>query len=78
MANAQADLGLAWLMQGKESEGWGQLHRAQTTFRRQHDTLGLVQCLNNELAYFQKRENARGSNEVELKLAELRNVTKDR
>jgi tetratricopeptide (TPR) repeat protein len=53
-ADAEADLGLAYLLMGDEAAGLRWLHTAQQGFEiaRQHEQL--VQCLENEAAYLEQ------------------------
>jgi hypothetical protein len=50
-AQAEADLGLAYLMSGDEAAGLRWLHNAQQSFEAVGDREQLVQCLENEVAY---------------------------
>ena len=47
---AEADLGLAYLLCGQENSGLNWLHNAQQGFQSAGQTDQLVQCLENEAA----------------------------
>ena len=51
---AEADLGLAYLMCGQENSGLNWLHNAQQGFQSAGQTDQLVQCLENEAAYLEQ------------------------
>ncbi|MCU0980739.1 MAG: hypothetical protein MUF25_16440, partial [Pirellulaceae bacterium] len=55
-AEAEADLGLAYLLMGDETAGLRWLHQTQQTFEAtgQHDAL--FQSLENELAYLEQTQ----------------------
>ena len=50
---AEADLGLAYLLVGDENAGLRWLHAAQQSFESTGQSESLVQCLENEAAYLE-------------------------
>lgn len=52
--DAEADLGLAYLIVGRESEGLLRLKEAQLEFKRQGRTQDLLVSLENQLRYFER------------------------
>ena len=71
-ADAEADLGLAYLMTGNESEGLGKLHAAQGSFEAAGDLESLALSLENEAAYFQQAKKPNEEKLVRAKLDQYR------
>jgi tetratricopeptide (TPR) repeat protein len=69
-ADAEANLGLVYLITGNETEGLHALHDAQAHFLATRDIGGAVQCLENEAAYLQQTGKADTERQVRLHIQE--------
>jgi len=69
-AQAEADLGLAYLIVGDEQRGFDTLHRAQQSLDRQHTEL-LIKSLRNELRYSKATENDSRTDQIIARLRKL-------
>jgi hypothetical protein len=70
-AEAEADLGLAYLLMGDEPAGLRWLHRAQERFETAGDRRHLIQSLENELAYCRQAKKKPRAGEIETRLRQL-------
>ena len=70
-AEAEADLGLAYLLIGNEQAGFRWLHRAQARFESTGAHEHLVQSLENELAYVQQAKKKDEAKSIKSRLANL-------
>jgi len=70
-AEAEADLGLAYLLVGSEKAGLQWLHRAQTRFESTGAHEHLVQSLQNELDYLKQAEKKNEAKSIAKRLANL-------
>jgi hypothetical protein len=70
-AQAEADLGLAYLMNEEESAGLRWLHSAQRRFQRQGDLDLLAKSLFNEAEYFKAKKQTDRSEELTRRRLEL-------
>jgi len=68
---AEADLGLAYLLVGDEQSGLRWLHAAQQKFEAAGDIEQLVQCLENELEYFQQQKRKDEAKSIRRRLETL-------
>jgi hypothetical protein len=68
---ALADLGLAFLIAGADSEGLHHLHLAQAQFRNQEKYDQLLQSLHNELSYFECLGERTKSTQLQKNIQEL-------
>jgi len=72
-ADAEANLGLAYLMTGDDQAGLQRLHAAQRRFEATKDVEKLRQSLENEAAYLEKLEKKEAAAEVWQRLQALGN-----
>lgn len=70
-AEAEADLGLAYLLIGDEQSGLNWLHRAQARFESTGAHDNLVQSLENELAYLEQAKNKKEAKALRERIAAL-------
>ena len=68
---AEADLGLAYLLCGQESSGLNWLHNAQQGFQSAGQTDQLVQCLENEAGYLEQVKKGDLAKTIRDRLASL-------
>ena len=68
---AEADLGLAYLLVGDQQSGLRWLHVAQQKFEAAGDVEQLVQCLENEWEYFQQQEKKNEAKSIRRRLETL-------
>jgi tetratricopeptide (TPR) repeat protein len=73
-AEAEGDLGLAYLLVGNEQDGLKWLHRAQARFESAVAHEHLVQSLENELAYLQQADKKHEAKSVNRRLAQLQAI----
>jgi tetratricopeptide (TPR) repeat protein len=73
-AQAEADLGIAYLSLGMEVAGLRWLHSAQQRFAEQQDVPLLMQCLTNEATYFSHARKEAEADSVRQKLRQLERV----
>ncbi len=71
-AEAEADFGLALLVQGRESEGLASLHRAQARFEQAGQHEEWTQALLNESAYLENIGQAGKAQDVQGRIASQR------
>jgi tetratricopeptide (TPR) repeat protein len=69
-ADAEANLGLAYLMRSDETNGLRWLHNAQQRFVMVRNHAGLWQCLENEAKYLEQTGNTQDANRVRQRLGE--------
>ncbi len=69
---AEADLGLAYLLSGDENAGLRWLHTAQQDFEASGQPEPLIQCLENEDAYLQRAKKTDLAKAVQQRLQTLR------
>ncbi len=69
-AEARADLGLAYLMMGDESNGLQELHTAQRHFEAIGDTSLLLTSLQNELAYHEKKSHRKEAKAIRERIVD--------
>jgi tetratricopeptide (TPR) repeat protein len=70
-ADAEANLGLAYLMAGDEGNGIRLLHGAQVRFAAARDLHGLLQCLENEASYLQSLGKTEDTRRVRERIQQL-------
>ncbi len=70
-ADAEANLGLAYLMSDNEETGIRWLHHAQQRFEATHNREGLQQCLENQAEYFANSGRSEDANRLRQKVREL-------
>ena len=70
-AEAEADLGIAYLILGDETNGLQWLHRAQQHFRAHNDTGQLIKCLTNEAKYLEDAGHTQRAGEVREQIGQL-------
>jgi len=70
-ADAEVDLGLAYLMLGAEKEGMKRLHAAQERFEREGNWESLTLSLANEAAYLEETKKNKEAATVRRRLDEL-------
>ena len=68
LADAEADLGLAYLTRGEEQKGLKLLHSAQTRYAGAHDDLGLAKSLRNEGEYYKHLKRKQDLVEIQTRL----------
>lgn len=73
-AQAEADLGLAYLIMGDEPAGLKWLHRAQQEFEASGSEEHLAQSLENELAYLQQAKKKNDARQVQQRLERLQSL----
>ena len=70
-ADACADLGLAYLMTGDEQRGLQWLHDAQTQFQASNQPANLIRSLQNELTYFESKQQEESSAAIRGRLNQI-------
>jgi hypothetical protein len=70
-AEAEANLGLACLMQGNEADGLAWLHSAQDRFEKSGERASLMQSLTNEMNYFGHTKRPQQAEAIHQRLAAL-------
>lgn len=70
-ADAEANLGLAFLTTGKEADGLQWLHAAQARFETEGDADGRAQSLRNELRYLEERGRTKEAGDIRERLRVL-------
>ncbi|MBN8625213.1 MAG: hypothetical protein J0M17_06980 [Planctomycetes bacterium] len=70
-AEAEADLGLAFLMSGEKTQGLRYLHQAQQRFSAQGDFEGLALALENEIAFLENSDGKADARAVKERLTEM-------
>jgi tetratricopeptide (TPR) repeat protein len=70
-AEAEADLGLAYLMIGDEASGLRWLHQAQQSFEAAGQQQALVQCLENEAAFLEQAKKSDLAKAVRKRVATI-------
>jgi tetratricopeptide (TPR) repeat protein len=73
-AEAEADLGLALLMNGDEPGGLRCLHQAQVSFEKEGSTDMLIQCLNNEANYLRHTNKRDQAADIGAKITRLQST----
>jgi hypothetical protein len=73
-AEAEADLGLAYLLMGDENNGLRWLHGAQQAMEAAGQQESLLQCLENEAAYLEKAKKNDLAKAVRQRLESLQSI----
>ena len=73
-AEAEADLGLAYLLVGNEQHGLHWLHRAQARFESAGAHGHLVQSLENEMQYLRQAKKPKEAKAIQKRLSALQAI----